>query len=134
VEHAANGQHPPAAPRPPEEPTYRCLDCMDHGYTSTEVVRYGDLCSVSWFCDCTTGRKAEAGYWFDRCYPWEGNQRMQSEAGERTLSDYLRARPEHNAWLKDAVDNVRQKHEALRRRKLRALQERKDSYATGVSD
>jgi hypothetical protein len=129
VEHVTEGLHPPL-PDMDQEPTFHCPDCTDTGYTETQpativvtvegrdrrVSAGGAL--VAWFCDCARGRAAHAGYWFDLVFPMQGNARGKSDRGERRLGEYLSARPLERTWLPDAVEHLRQRHEALRKRKL----------------
>lgn len=129
MKHLTAGQQVPLSGMD-HEPTYRCPDCLDLGYQETtpnaitvtvegkdrRVSAGGAV--VAWFCDCVMGRAAHAGYWFDLVFPVQGTGRGKSDRGERRLGAYLGARPLERTWLPDAVEHLRQKHEALRKRKL----------------
>lgn len=144
-QHATAGGMPP----PPEnwreledqamataERYYGCADCLDQGLVShlRWVVKLRGWYGAAWYCGCQRGRAMESGYWFGTVYPWEGNQRVTSEQGERELEAYLRAKPDRRAWLGDAIEHLRTKYEEARKRKLRQVQDRKDAFATGVGD
>lgn len=113
---------------------FTCAACLDQGFTSHVrwVVKLRGWYSAAWFCGCAKGRAAEAGYWFGTCYPFEGNQRVVSERGERELEAYLRAHPLERAWLPDAITHLRERYEDARKRKLRQVQEGKDAFLAKV--
>ena len=124
MDQVAEGSRPPAGPTPgPEEAKYRCPDCLDNLVTERELTRFGDRCTVAWFCDCERGRRSQAGYWFDQLYPWGGDRRHESGAGEDRYREYLAARPLEKRWLVEAVDHLRVKYEQERKRRLDTMKE-----------
>ena len=117
MEHIAQGQRPPSGP---DEPATRgCGDCLDNGYVSHGF----RSCQVSWFCDCSIGRSAEAGHWFSKVYQREGERRSHSGQGQKQLAEYLSARPEQRFWLLPAIERLRVRFENERKRKLEATDE-----------
>ena len=123
MDQVAERQRPPAGPQEPQEPLYRCAVCLDNVFVEKEITRYGDRCLVAWFCDCETGRRAQAGHWFDKSFPRVANHREESPAGQAALRAYLVAQPLERRWLPDAVEALRLRYEQERRRHLASMNE-----------
>jgi hypothetical protein len=133
VEHLTNGLLPPSrATNEGEEPTYKCPDCLDRAYVireGTKKFKHSGVvrCMVAAWCDCHAGRAACAGYWFNQVYERVQNTRVHSDEGRRRLAEHLDDEPLRRRWLPDAIEALRLKYEAERRRKLSAIENERTS-------
>jgi hypothetical protein len=102
-------------------PKFDCPYCCDALFLPFPRRRpvLGASDTTTWFCRCPRGMTAEAGWWFAKIYPADhAGRRHLNSTGKELFEKYQAEHYRHANLLQPRIDELRQRYERERTRKL----------------